>query len=64
MSWRQNGGVLSNGMYLHSGYVIAEEVKPCSENSEAVPEPATIAGLTLAAAGLGAAKKKFGASKV
>ncbi|MCC3467137.1 MULTISPECIES: PEP-CTERM sorting domain-containing protein [unclassified Microcoleus] len=64
MSWQQNGGVLSNGMYLHSGYVIAEEVKPGSENSEAVPEPATIAGLTLAAAGLGAAKKKFGASKV
>jgi hypothetical protein len=64
MSWLQNGSSQSNGKYLNSGYVIAEEVKPGPENSEAVPEPATIAGLTLAAAGLGAAKKKFGASKV
>ncbi|UNU22295.1 PEP-CTERM sorting domain-containing protein [Microcoleus vaginatus PCC 9802] len=32
---------------------MAEQVKPCSENSEAVPEPGTMAGLTLAAAGLG-----------
>ncbi|MEG4273896.1 MULTISPECIES: PEP-CTERM sorting domain-containing protein [unclassified Microcoleus] len=63
MSWLQNG-FQSNGSYLNSGYVIAEEVKPCSENSEAVPEPATIAGLSLGAAGLAAGKKKFGASKV
>ncbi|WP_445301690.1 PEP-CTERM sorting domain-containing protein [Microcoleus sp. MON1_C1] len=28
-------------------------MKPCSENSEVVPEPGTMAGLTLAAAGLG-----------
>lgn len=63
MSWLQNG-FQSNGSYLNSGYVIAEEVKPCSENSEAVPEPGTIAGLTLAAAGLGYAKKKLAASKV
>ena len=63
MSWLQNG-FQSNGRYLNSGYVIAEEVEPCSENSEAVPEPGTMAGLTLAAAGLGYAKKKFGASKV
>jgi hypothetical protein len=61
MSWLQNG-FQSNGSYLNSGYVIAEEVKPSSENSEAVPEPGTMAGLTLAAAGLGYAKKKFGAS--
>lgn len=63
MSWLQNG-FQSNGSYLNSGYVIAEEVKPGGENSEAVPEPGTMAGLTLAAAGLGYAKKKFGASKV
>ena len=62
MSWLQNG-FQSNGSYLNSGYVIAEEVKPGSENSEAVPEPGTMAGLTLAAAGLGYPKKKFGASK-
>jgi hypothetical protein len=43
--------------------LIVEEVKPCPENSEAVPEAATIAGLTLAATGLGTAKRKFAASK-
>jgi hypothetical protein len=63
MTWLQNG-VQSNGKDLNSGYVIAQEVKHSSENSEAVPEPATIAGLTLAVAGLGVAKKKFAASKV
>ncbi len=62
MMWLQNGPQ-SNGRYLNSGYVIAEEVKPCSENSEAVPEPATIAGLTLAVAGLVAGKKKLRAPK-
>lgn len=62
MTWLQNG-FQSNGKYLNSGYVIAEEVKPCSENSEAVPEPATIAGLTLAVAWLVSFKKKLRASK-
>ena len=63
MSWLQNG-VQSNVKDLNSGYVIAQAVKHFSENSEAVPEPATIAGLTLAVAGLGIAQKKFAASKV
>lgn len=63
MNWAQAGSFQSNENYFNSGYVIAEEVKPCSENSEAVPEPGTMAGLTLAAAGLGYAKKKFKASK-
>lgn len=63
MGWLQTG-YQSNGKDLNSGYLIAEEVKPCSENSEAVPEPATIAGLTLAAIGLSVAKQKFAASKV
>jgi len=63
MGWVQYG-TQSNGRPSNTGYVIAEEVKPGGENSETVPEPATIAGLTLAAAGLGYAKKKFGASKV
>ncbi len=77
MSWRQDS--LVNGSFgPRSGFLtayptaglaqaaagIAEEVGPGGENSETVPEPATIAGLTLAAAGLGYAKKKFGASKV
>ncbi len=63
MSWRQSAYGQSNGLSTNGGYVIAQEVQPCPENSEAVPEPATIAGLTLAAAGLGAAKRKFAASK-
>lgn len=60
MGWIQtNNQAAGNG----SGYVIAEQiVNPC-ENSEAVPEPGTMAGLTLAAAGLGAGKRKFAASK-
>ena len=57
MDWRQDS-VLNGSFGPRSGYVIAEE------NSETVPEPATTAGLALAAAGLGYAKKKFGASKV
>ncbi|MEG4322432.1 MULTISPECIES: PEP-CTERM sorting domain-containing protein [unclassified Microcoleus] len=60
MAWLQ-----SNNYYpgSGSGYVIAEQLVNPGENSEAVPEPATIAGLTLAAAGLGAAKKRFAAPK-
>jgi hypothetical protein len=57
--WRQDSFLDSNGNFgPRGGEVIAEE------NSETVPEPATTAGLALAAAGLGYAKKKFGASKV
>ncbi|MEG3841266.1 PEP-CTERM sorting domain-containing protein [Microcoleus sp. herbarium14] len=63
MMWLQNGSFQSNGKYLNSGYVIAEEVKPGGENSEAVPEPATIAGLTLAIVGKVSFKKKFKAPK-
>ena len=57
MDWRQDS-FLNGSFGPRGGYVIAEE------NSEPVPEPATTAGLALAAAGLGYAKKKFGASKV
>jgi len=64
MNWAQAGSFQSNENYFNSGYVIAEEVKPGGENPEAVPEPGITAGLALAAAGLGYAKKKFGASKV
>ena len=63
MSWRQDS-FLDGRFGPRGGYVIAEEeVRPCCENPEAVPEPATTAGLALAAAGLGYAKKKFKASK-
>ncbi len=61
MNWRQNGS-RSDGSF-GEGYIIAQEVGP-GENPESVPEPATTAGLAMAAAGLGYAKKKFGASKV
>ncbi|MEK0192628.1 MAG: PEP-CTERM sorting domain-containing protein [Oscillatoriales cyanobacterium] len=64
ISWMQSGGGQSNGKSVNTGYLIVEEIQPCHENSEAVPEPATVAGLGLAAAGLGAAKKKLAASKV
>jgi hypothetical protein len=54
MGWRQDN--FYNGSFgPRGGIVIA---------SESVPEPATTAGLAMAAAGLGYAKKKFGASKV
>jgi hypothetical protein len=62
MDWLQ-ASPRSNGSF-GEGYVIAEEVGPGGENPEPVPEPATTAGLAMAAAGLGYAKKKFGASKV
>jgi hypothetical protein len=52
MMWQQND-VQSNGRYFNNGYVIAEEVGPGGENPEPVPEPATTAGLAMAAAGLG-----------
>ena len=65
MNWEQLGRVQSNGsLGFGRGYLIAEEVGPGGENPEPVPEPATTAGLAMAAAGLGYAKKKFGASKV
>ena len=58
MSWVQYG-TQSNGSPSNSGDVIAEEeVGPGGENPEPVPEPATTAGLTLAAAGLGYVKKR------
>jgi hypothetical protein len=63
MGWRQDS--FQGGNFgPRGGYVIAEEVGPGGENPEPVPEPATTAGLAMAAAGLGYAKKKFGASKV
>ncbi len=64
MSWIQSAYGQSNGLSTNGGYVIAQEVKPSPENSEAVPEPATIAGLTLAAAGLGAAQEKVGSIQI
>jgi hypothetical protein len=64
MDWEQIGSFQSNNNYFNRGYLIAEEVGPGGENPEPVPEPATTAGLAMAAAGLGYAKKKFGASKV
>jgi len=64
MNWEQVGSFQSNENFFNRGYLIAEEVGPGGENPEPVPEPATTAGLALAAAGLGYAKKKFGASKV
>jgi hypothetical protein len=65
MNWQQNGRFQSNGsLGFGQGYLIAEEVGPGGENPESVPEPATTAGLAMAAAGLGYAKKKFRASKV
>ena len=63
MEWLQ-GSQSDGSLGFNEGYVIAEEVGPGGGNPEPVPEPATTAGLALAAAGLGYAKKKFGASKV
>jgi hypothetical protein len=64
MSWRQDSLQSDGSFGPSSGYLIAEEVGPGGDNSETVPEPATTAGLALAATGWGYAKKKFGASKV
>ena len=60
MTWRQDS-VLNGSFGPRSGFLTAYLT---AGSPEPVPEPATTAGLALAAAGLGYAKKKFGASKV